>query len=135
MKSWTPSFIYLDHNATTPVDPAAAAAMMPLMREEFGNPSSPYPLGTRAKERLEQSREQVALLLGCASREVVFTSGGSESNNAVLKGMINFKHPEDFHIVTSAVEHPAILNPALFLKELGAKITILPVDRFGREPR
>ena len=132
MKSWTPSFIYLDHNATTPVDPAAAAAMMPLMREEFGNPSSPYPLGTRAKERLEQSREQVALLLGCASREVVFTSGGSESNNAVLKGMINFKHPEDFHIVTSAVEHPAILNPALFLKELGAKITILPVDRFGR---
>ena len=132
MKSWTPSFIYLDHNATTPVDPAAAEAMMPLMREEFGNPSSPYPLGTRAKERLEQSREQVALLLGCASREVVFTSGGSESNNAVLKGMINFKHPEDFHIVTSAVEHPAILNPALFLKELGAKITILPVDRFGR---
>lgn len=126
------SFIYLDHNATTPVDPAVAEAMMPFLGNEFGNPSSLHLLGTRAKKRLEQSRDQVAHLLGCASHEVVFTSGGTESNNAALKGMIHFKHPEDSHIVTSAVEHPAILNPALFLKELGVKITILSVDRFGR---
>ncbi|UCF56654.1 MAG: cysteine desulfurase [Deltaproteobacteria bacterium] len=125
-------FIYLDHNATTPVDPAAVKAMLPFMQEEFGNPSSPYPLGTRAKERLEQAREEVASLLGCASHEVIFTSGGSESNNMVLMGIVNFKHPENSHIIISAVEHPAILNPALFLMELGVKVTIFPVDRFGR---
>jgi len=132
VKSQNYSFIYLDHNATTPIDPAAAKAMLPFIQEEFGNPSSPYPLGTRAKERLEQSREQVAMLLGCHPQEVLFTSGGSESNNMVLKGIIDFRHPGDFHIITSAVEHPAIINPALFLHELGVTVTILPVDRFGQ---
>ena len=125
-------YIYLDHNATTPIDKAALEAMMPLMREEFGNPSSSYFLGTRAKELLEDSRHKAGLLLGCQSHEVIFTSGGSESNNAVLKGVIDLKKPEGSHIITSAVEHPAILNPALFLMELGVKVTILPVDRFGR---
>ena len=91
--------IYLDHNATTPVDPAAAEAMRPFMGEEFGNPSSPYPLGVRAKESLEKARKEVALLLGSKAHEIVFTSGGSESNNAVLKGCIDFRHPEDFHLV------------------------------------
>ena len=132
MKSQGHTFIYLDHNATTPVDPAAAKAMMPFMGEEFGNPSSPYFPGTVARETLEQSRKEVALLLGCESHEVVFTSGGSESNNAVLKGVIDLKKPEDFHIITSAVEHPAILNPALFLMELGVRVTILPVNGFGQ---
>jgi cysteine desulfurase len=126
------SFIYLDHNATTPVDPTAAEAMIPFLGEEFGNPSCSYALGTRAKQRLEQSRDQVAQLLGCTSPEVIFTSGGTESNNAVLKGLIDFRHPEEFHIVTSAIEHPAILNPALFLQELGVQITVVSVDRFGR---
>ena len=125
-------FIYLDHNATTPIDPAAVAAMMPFLKEEFGNPSSSYLLGTRAKETLERSRNEVSVLLSCGSHEVIFTSGGSESNNAVIKGIIDLKRPEGFHIITSAVEHPAILNPALFLMELGVKVTILPVDRFGR---
>jgi len=124
--------IYLDHNATTPIDQAAVEAMMPFMKEEFGNPSSSYLLGTSAKETLERSRSEVSMLLGCRSHEVIFTSGGSESNNAVLKGIIDFKRPEGFHIITSAVEHPAILNPVLFLMELGVKVTILPVDRFGR---
>ncbi len=131
MRSQSRSFIYLDHNATTPVDPGAAKAMMPFMQEEFGNPSSPYPLGTRAEERLEQCREQVAMLLGCTSPEVVFTSGGSESNNMVLKGIVDLRNPENFHIITSAVEHPAIINPALFLEELGVSVTVLPVDTFG----
>jgi cysteine desulfurase len=131
MKSPSHSFIYLDHNATTPVDPSAAKAMMPFIQEEFGNPSSPYPLGTRAKERLEQCRQEVALLLGCKNHEVVFTSGGSESNNMVLKGIVDLRNPGNFHIIASAVEHPAIINPLLFLEELGVDVTVLPVDTFG----
>ncbi|MCP4682096.1 MAG: cysteine desulfurase [Desulfobacterales bacterium] len=124
--------IYLDHNATTPVAPEAIAAMMPFLKDEFGNPSSGYLLGKKAKEGLELSRQELALLLGCAHHEVIFTSGGSESNNMALKGLIDFKAPEKYHIITSAVEHPAILNPALFLMELGVKVTILPVDAFGQ---
>ncbi|MGD8984453.1 MAG: cysteine desulfurase family protein [Desulfobacteraceae bacterium] len=131
MKSPSHSFIYLDHNATTPVDPSAAKAMMPFIQEEFGNPSSPYPLGTRAKERLEQCRQEVAMLLGCKSHDVVFTSGGSESNNMVLKGIVDLRNPGNFHIIASAVEHPAIINPLLFLEELGVGVTVLPVDTFG----
>jgi cysteine desulfurase len=126
------AYIYLDHNATTPVDPLALEAMLPFMWKEFGNPSSPYALGQMAKKGLEQARGQVASALGCTSHEVIFTSGGSESNNMVLKGMVDFKYPENFHIITSAVEHPAILNPARFLMELGVEVTILPVDRFGK---
>jgi cysteine desulfurase len=131
MKSESCSFIYLDHNATTPVDPSAAAAMMPFMHEEFGNPSSPYPLGTRAKDRLEQCRQEVAMLLSCKRHEVVFTSGGSESNNMVLKGIVDLKNPANFHIITSAVEHPAIISPLRFLEELGVDVTVLPVDASG----
>jgi cysteine desulfurase len=126
------SFIYLDHNATTPVDPEVSEAMMPYLRDEFGNPSSPYYLGIRAKEGLERARVELAELLGCRSHEVVFTSGGSESNNMVLKGLIDFKSPEKFHIITSAIEHPAILNPVLYLMELGVRVTILPVDQLCR---
>ena len=124
--------IYLDHNATTRVDQEVAKAMMPYLEEEFGNPSSGYLLGIRAKEGLEGARKEVTLLLGCQNQEIVFTSGGSESNNMVLKGLIDFMRPEKFHIITSAVEHPAILNPLLFLMELGVKVTVLPVDRFCR---
>lgn len=125
-------FIYLDHNATTPLDPAAQRAMMPYIQEEFGNPSSAYELGLRAKEGVERARLEVASLLGCHGHEVVFTSGGSESNNMALKGMVDFKNPEKSHIITSSVEHPAILNPTLSLMALGVRATILPVDRFGR---
>jgi cysteine desulfurase len=125
-------FIYLDHNATTPIDPGAAAAMKNIMDEEFGNPSSGYFLGARAKQKVEQAREEIAGLLHAEAEEIVFTSGGSESNNMVLKGVVDLRRPGDFHIVTSAVEHPAILNPALFLLELGVHVTILPVDRYGR---
>ena len=125
-------FIYLDHNATTPVSPEAVSAMMPYLKEEFGNPSSGYLLGARAKEAVAQARQAVALLLGCQQDEVIFTSGGSESNNMVLKGLVDFKNAERSHIITCAVEHPAILNPALFLMELGVRVTILPVNRFGQ---
>jgi cysteine desulfurase len=125
-------FIYLDHNATTPIEPGAAEAMKNIMDEEFGNPSSGYFLGARAKQKVEQAREEIAGLLHAGTQEIIFTSGGSESNNMVIKGVIDLRRPGDFHIVTSAVEHPAILNPALFLLELGVAVTILPVDRYGR---
>jgi cysteine desulfurase len=125
-------FIYLDHNATTPIDSGAAAVMKNIMQDEFGNPSSGYFLGTRAKQKVEQARKEVADLLHADNEEIVFTSGGSESNNMVLKGIIDLRRPGDFHIITSAVEHPAILNPALFLLELGIDVTVLPVDRYGR---
>ena len=124
--------IYLDHNVTTPIDAGAVEAMMPYLKGEFGNPSNSYPLGKRAKEGVEQARWEVAALLGCQPGEIIFTSGGSESNNMVLKGLVNFADPTEFHVITSAIEHPAILNPALFLMELGAKVTILPVDRLGQ---
>ena len=125
------TFIYLDHNATTPLDASVVDSMVSVMRGEFGNPSSSYPLGQRAKQLMEQSRKEMALLLGCKEDEVVFTSGGSESNNWVLKGIIDFSRPRENHVITSAAEHPAILNPCLYLLELGVQITILPVDGAG----
>ncbi|RJR39828.1 MAG: cysteine desulfurase [Desulfobacteraceae bacterium] len=124
-------FIYLDHNATTPIDPEAVEAMFRVMKEEFGNPSCSYELGLRAKAAVEDSRTMVAALLGCDAEEVIFTSGGSESNNMVLKGIVDLRNPEKCHIITSAVEHPAILNPSLFLMELGAEVTFLGVDGAG----
>jgi cysteine desulfurase len=124
--------IYLDHNATTPIDSAAVEAMKLVMEEDFGNPSSAYFMGKRAKELVDQARSDLASLLGCYPDELVFTSGGSESNNAVLKGIIDLRRPGEFHLITSAVEHPAILNTALYLMELGVDLTVLPVDRFGR---
>ena len=124
--------IYLDYNATTPVAPEAFEAMLPYLKDEFGNPSSAYTLGVRAKKGLEKARKEVAALIGCEQDELIFTSGGSESNNIVLKGVIDFKTPEKHHIITSAIEHPAILNPLIFLMELGVKTTILPVSTFGQ---
>ena len=124
--------IYLDHNATTPVDPEAAARMTHVTEEEFGNPSSAYILGRRAKEAIETHRDKVARLMGAHGSEIIFTSGGSESNNMVLKGIIDLKDPKAFHIITSAVEHPAIINTARYLMELGVEVTILPVDGDGR---
>lgn len=132
MEKQNSHFIYLDHNATTKPAPEVLKAMMPYLEEEFGNPSSSYLLGKRAKQGLEQVRGEVASLLGCQHHEVIFTSGGTESNNMVIKGLIDFKDPGKSHIITCAVEHPAVLNPVLFLMELGVNATILPVDRFGR---
>jgi cysteine desulfurase len=123
--------IYLDHNGTTPIGSEAVSAMMPFLEKHFGNPSSSHPLGVRAKDGVVRAREEVAALLGCEPQNIVFTSGGTESNNMVLKGLIDFRYPEKFHLITSAIEHPAILNPALFLSELGARVTVLPVDGKG----
>ena len=123
--------IYLDHNGTTPIALEAISAMTPFITEHFGNPSSSHPLGVRANHGVMRAREEVAALLGCGPHEIIFTSGGTESNNMVLKGLVDFRYPDRFHMITSAIEHPAILSPALFLSELGARVTILPVDAKG----
>jgi cysteine desulfurase len=124
--------IYLDHNATTPISEPVVEAMRPHMEGEFGNPSSVYSLGARAKKAVDEARIEVGALLGCKPSEVTFTSGGSESNNTILKGVVDWNRPQDFHIITSAVEHPAVLNPCLYLMGLGVNVTVLPVDQFGR---
>jgi cysteine desulfurase len=124
--------VYLDYNASTPIDPAVAAAMRPLLNEAFGNPSSGHWASTPAKTAVEHARGQVAVLLGCAPDEIVFTSGGSEANNLAIKGSFFALRHKGQHIITTAVEHPAVLGPSQFLERLGATVTYLPVDRSGR---
>jgi len=124
--------IYLDYNASTPIAPEAVEAMHPFLTEHYGNPSSLHWAGIPARDAVETARTQVSDLLGCDPAEVVFTSGGSEANNHALKGVFFANLEKGNHIITSAVEHPAILNPCRFLEKLGAKVTVLPVDRFGR---
>ena len=124
--------IYLDHNASTPTAPEVVDAMRPFLTSHYGNPSSPHWAGAPAKAAVERARSQVAALLGCAPDEIVFTSGGSEANNHALKGVFFANGDKGDHIVTSAVEHPAIVSPLRFLERLGAKVTVVPVDRQGR---
>lgn len=124
--------IYLDYNASTPISIEAVEAMRPFLTEHYGNPSSNHWAGIPARDELEKARKKVAEFLGCDPAEIVFTSSGSEANNHALKGVFFANQGKGRHIITTAVEHQAILNPCLFLKKLGAQITILPVDRFGR---
>jgi cysteine desulfurase len=124
--------IYLDFNATTPIAPEVAAAMNQALAERFGNPSSEHWAGLPARQAVEKARGQVAALLGCNPDEVVFTSGGSESNNHALKGVFFAQVGRGGHIITTQVEHPAVISPCRFLERLGASVTFLPVDGFGR---
>lgn len=124
--------IYLDYNASTPVDPMVARTMRQSLEEHYGNPSSTHWASRPAKHLVEQSRAKVAALLGCAADEVVFTSGGSEANNLTLKGTFFARSGRPTHIITSAVEHPSIIEPCRFLQRLGARVTYLPVDGAGR---
>ncbi len=124
--------IYLDYNASTPIDPAVVAAMRPFLDEHFGNPSSGHWASKEAKVALERARGQVAALLGCHDDEIVFTSGGSEANNHALKGAFFKLRDKSDHIITTRVEHPAIVEPCRFLERLGARVTFLPVDGTGR---
>jgi cysteine desulfurase len=123
--------IYLDYNATTPVDPAVADAMQPYIAMHYGNPSSAHVYGRTAKEAVEGARRRVADLLGCTPEEVIFTGGGSESNNTVLKSVAYTSRHRGNHIITSQVEHPATINPCQFLEQQGLRVTYLPVDRTG----
>lgn len=124
--------IYLDYNASTPVAPEVAAVMRSTMETGFGNPSSQHWAGVPARRAVEKARHQVADLLGCAPEEVVFTSGGSEANNLALKGAFFASSRPRRHIVTTGVEHLAIVAPCRFLERMGAEITWLPVDGTGR---
>ncbi|AOY78078.1 cysteine desulfurase family protein [Clostridium formicaceticum] len=123
--------IYLDYNATTPIDKEVADAMLPYLYGGFGNPSSTHELGVTAKKAVEYARKQVAMILNCSPEEIIFTSGGSESNNTVIKGVAFTYKNQGNHIITTQVEHPAIINPCKFLEKLGYEVTYLPVDKYG----
>ena len=124
--------IYLDFNASTPIAPEVAEAMRPFLSQHFGNPSSQHWAGIPAKEAVEHARQQVAELLQCSPDEIVFTSGGSESNNHAIKGVFFALREKGTHIITTQIEHPAVINPCRFLETLGAEVTFVPVDRHGR---
>jgi len=124
--------IYLDFNASTPIAPQVITAMRQVLDGPFGNPSSDHWAGGPARDAVEKARKQVARLLGCEPGEVVFTSGGSEANNHALKGIFFAGRSAHPHIITTQVEHPAIQNPCRFLERLGAQVTCVPVDGFGR---
>lgn len=123
--------IYLDYNATTPIDPRVAEAMLPYIHEHFGNPSSGHVYGITAKRAVDKARTQVAGMLGCQPNEVIFTSGGSESNNYAIKGVAGAYRRKGNHIITSAIEHPAVTEVCKHLESQDYKVTYLPVDRYG----
>lgn len=122
--------VYLDYNATTPIDPEVREAMLPFLGEEFGNPSSVHPPGRRARRAMEHAREQVAQLLNASDpSEVVFTSGATEANNMALLGATLFAGHKTGHIITTQIEHPCVMGVCQFLERWGFRVTYLPVDR------
>ncbi|HNT45103.1 MAG: cysteine desulfurase NifS [Methanothrix soehngenii] len=123
--------IYMDHSATTPVAPEVLAAMLPYFGEKFGNASSLHRSGREAKEALEDSREKVAALLGARAEEIIFTSGGTESDNLALKGIARKNRKLGKHIITTQIEHPAILETCRALEKDGFEVTYLPVTGEG----
>jgi len=123
--------IYLDYNGTTPHDPEVIAAMRPFLESEFGNPSSSHWYGIRPKRAVEKARQQVAGMLNCNPEEVFFTSGGTESNNHAIKGMARTLKEKGRHIITSTVEHPAVLEVCEYLKNEGFQTTCVDVDDTG----
>lgn len=123
--------VYMDHAATTPVHPKALEAMLPYFSEKFGNPSSIYGIAREARKGLDDARETVANLLGAKTTEIVFTSGGSEGDNAAIKGAAFSAKTKGNHIITSSIEHHAVLHTCQFLEKFGYEVTYLPVDRYG----
>ena len=124
--------IYLDYNGTTPHDPLVIKAMRPFLEEEFGNPSSTHWYGKKPKQAVEKARGQVSACLGCRPEEILFTSGGTESNNHAIKSIAGNLYAKGTHIITSQIEHPAILEVCRFMEDHGFKVTYLPVDANGR---
>jgi cysteine desulfurase len=133
--------IYLDNNATTPLDPAVIEEMLPFLTKYYGNPSSGYAFAARARKAVDLARERLAALLGCAPSEIIFTSGGTESNNAVIRSALAYSavaaakagqfEPRGKHVVASAVEHSAVLRPCQDLEKCDCAVTFLRVDRDG----
>jgi cysteine desulfurase len=123
--------IYLDYNATTPVDPVVVEAMRPYLEEHFGNPSSTHWYGVQTKLAVEKARKQVAELLNCGADEIIFTSSGSESNNHAIKGAAFANRDKGNHIITSSIEHPAVSEVCQYLERHGFQVTYIAVDEFG----
>jgi cysteine desulfurase len=124
--------IYLDYNATTPIAPEVAEEMLPYIQTWFGNPSSSYSIGRKSKEAIIQAREQVANLINAKPEKIIFTSGGTESNNHAIRGAVFANSEKGKHIITSQVEHPAVTEICKSLEKQGYEITWLPVDSFGK---
>ena len=122
--------IYLDYNATTPIAPEVAAAIRPWLETDFGNPSSSHAFGQRAHAAVDKARSEVAALVGAQAAEIVFTGNATEANNLALLGVARAL-PDKRHLIVSAVEHPAVMQPALHLRELGWDISVVPVDETG----
>lgn len=128
---YKPELIYLDYNATTPIDPKVLESMLPFLQSNFGNPSSSHVYGRIPKEAVENSRRQLAALIGANVDEIIFTSGGTESNNHAIIGTALANKEKGNHIITSIIEHPAVLETCQYLERLGFRITYLPVDEYG----
>jgi cysteine desulfurase len=124
--------IYLDHAATTPLDGEVLEAMLPHLRHGYGNPSSVYALGRKARSALDDARDAVAAALGCESREVIFTSGGSEADNLAVRGVAMAGRARGRHLICSQVEHHAVLHTCQELESEGYEVTYIPVDAYGR---
>ena len=124
--------IYLDHNATTPLDPEVFEAMLPVLQEHFGNPSSIHAHGRAARVRIDEAREQVADLIHAQPGEIVFTSGGTESDNLAIQGIAFALKSKGNHIITSKIEHPAVLNTCRELSKMGFQVDYVAVDPLGR---
>jgi cysteine desulfurase len=124
--------IYMDHNATTPLDPVVLEAMLPYFKEHFGNPSSTtHRYGKVAREAVEEARGKVARLINAKPEEIIFTSGATEADNLAIRGVVYAYKDRGNHIITSSIEHKAVLNTSHFLEKEGFKVTYLPVDRYG----
>ncbi len=123
--------VYLDYNGTTPHAPEVIQAMLPFLESEFGNPSSSHWYGEAPKKAVQAARHQVAGLLGCSASEILFTSGGTESNNHAIKSIAGARYGSGNHLITSSIEHPAIIEVCRFMEGHGFEVTYLPVDNFG----
>ena len=123
--------VYLDYNATTPVDPEVFQAMEPFLMDHFGNPSSSHQFGTFCRKAVEEARANIASLLHCQPHEIIFTSGGTESNNLAVKGIAYARKDKGRHIICSAIEHPSVLEVCRYLERNGFNLSIIPVDQYG----
>lgn len=122
--------IYMDNNATTPIDPKVCEKMSQFLKEYFGNPSSLYPIGRKVKEIITEAREIIAKALGAKRTEIIFTGSGTEADNFSIRGVLD-AYPEKNEFITSAIEHPAVIETAIYLEKKGMKVIYVPVDQYG----